>query len=347
VMSTHRHRRNTPSLKWKSISMSEDIQLSIVVPVYNGKDTIRELTAQIWSTLTNTEYAGCYEIIFVNDHGKIDAWPTIKELASEFAYVRGINLRKNFGQHNATMAGLSFARADIIIIMDEDLQHPPTAIIPLATSIREGNDVCYTRYQNRKHAAWKRWGSNFNDIMAQWIISKPRSLYLSSYKALSKGVAEAILRYDGPYPYIDGLLLSATNSIDVIDIYHQARLSGQSSYNLKRLISLWLKMATGTSVYPLRLATFAGFGAAVISLLLLLYVLTIRLLNPDIPHGWASVVCTILFIGGMQMVFLGVLGEYVGRIYLRLNRVPQFVVRDTTFTLAESVDRLTTRPNQN
>ncbi|WP_202801593.1 glycosyltransferase family 2 protein [Rhizobium sp. CF122] len=311
--------------------MSEDIRLSIVVPVYNGKDTIRELTAQISSTLAPSEYAEYYEIILVNDCGKADAWPTIRELAVEFPYVRGINLRKNFGQHNATMAGLSYARADIIIVMDEDLQHPPSAILPLAASIRAGNDVCYTRYQDRKHATWKRWGSSFNDFMAQWIIRKPRGLYLSSYKAVSKGVAEAILGYDGPYPYIDGLLLSTTNSIDAIDVYHQERLSGVSSYNLRRLVSLWLKMATGTSVYPLRLATFAGFAVAVVSLLLLLYVLAIRMLNPDIPHGWASVVCTILFIGGMQMVFLGVVGEYVGRIYLRLNKVPQFIVRDTTF----------------
>ncbi|MBB4172083.1 glycosyltransferase family 2 protein [Rhizobium sp. BK538] len=306
------------------------VDVSIVVPVYNGSETIGVLRDQIDAVLSNTNFANSYEVVFVNDRGPVDAWPAICSLAERHPEVVGINLRRNFGQHNATMAGIAHARGEVIVIMDEDLQHPPAAIEALVDAVRRGADVCYTRYHNRQHATWKKWGSSFNDFMAGLLLKKPRGLYLSSFKAIHRDVAKDILRYTGPYPYIDGLLLATTSSIEAIDIDHQPRLAGESSYNLKRLVSLWLKMATGSSVYPLRIATFVGFLVALLSLLALVGVVVSRIANPDLEPGWASVIVTILFVGGVQMVFLGIIGEYVGRIYIRLNRPPQFVVKETT-----------------
>jgi undecaprenyl-phosphate 4-deoxy-4-formamido-L-arabinose transferase len=310
---------------------SDSILLTIVVPVYNGKDTIAELVRQIASALAESPYEHGYEVILVNDQGRSDVWPIIRHLAEQNLFVRGVDLRRNFGQHNATMAGLSYARGNVIIIMDEDLQHPPSAILPLARAVHNGVDVCYTRYRNRKHVVWKRWGSAFNDLVARWLLKKPRGLYLSSFKAMKQDVAREILRYTGPYPYIDGLLLSVTRSIEVIDIDHQHRLAGESSYGLKRLISLWLRMATGASIYPLRIATFCGFGIAASSAVALLVIIAQKLIDPAIEPGWTSTISAILMIGGLQMVFLGIIGEYVGRIYMGLNKSPQFSIRETTF----------------
>lgn len=308
-------------------------RLSIVVPVYRSAEVLPALVEQIGAAMAASDYAGRFELVLVNDCSPDNSWRVIEHLARENPFVRGVNLRKNAGQHNATMAGLSFARGAVIVIMDDDLQHPPSAVAELAKRIEAGADVCYTRYQRRQHASWKRWGSWFNDRMAVRILKKPAGLYLSSFKAMHRDIAETVLLYDGPYTYIDGLILNATNNITAMDIVHQQRHAGESNYNFKRLLSLWLKMATGSSIYPLRVATVAGFVLAGLALLALLFVVIDKLIHPNTQPGWSSIIATIIFIGGLQMVFLGIIGEYVGRIYIRVNRAPQFVVRQTTFPL--------------
>ncbi|UVK45388.1 glycosyltransferase family 2 protein [Mesorhizobium sp. AR07] len=308
------------------------VSLSIVVPVYRSADVLPELVRQVRDVLAGTKYDGEYELVLVNDSSPDASWSVIEDCAKECHWVRGLSLRKNFGQHNATMAGLRYSRGRIVIVMDDDLQHPPSAILALAEKIEAGYDVCYTHYKERKHAAWKKWGSRLNDIVAAWVLKKPRDLYLSSFKAMSRGVVDAILAYDGPYAYVDGLILGATNSIAAIDITHQERFTGRGNYNLRRSVGLWLKMATGSSVYPLRIATVTGFCMAALSLIFLMLIVVQRLTHPEMQPGWASIIATILLIGGLQMVFLGILGEYIGRIYIRLNNSPQYVVRETTFS---------------
>lgn len=309
----------------------EPMRLSIIVPVYRSATVLTELIVQVRDVLMPTEYSDRFEILLANDCSPDDSWKVIERLANEYQFVHGISLRKNVGQHNATMAGLSFSRGNIVVIMDDDLQHPPDAILDLVRSVEDGNDVCYSKYRGRKHVAWKRWGSNFNDWMATWILKKPRSLYLSSFKAMNRDIVDTILRYDGPYTYIDGLIVGATDSIASIEIDHQQRWDGNSNYNLRKLLSLWLKMATGSSIYPLRIATIAGFFLAAMSMIIFLLVIADRLLHPAVQPGWASVIATVLFIGGVQTFCVGVIGEYVGRIYIRLNNAPQFVVGKTTF----------------
>jgi undecaprenyl-phosphate 4-deoxy-4-formamido-L-arabinose transferase len=310
-----------------------EVSLSVVVPVYRSMDVLPELVAQVQAALAGSKYRDDFELVLVNDSSPDESWATIRRLAHDHAFVRGISLRKNVGQHNATMAGLCHARGGIIVIMDDDLQHPPSAILELARSIEAGNDVCYTRYRGRKHAAWKLWGSWLNDRAADLILKKPHGLYLSSFKAMNREIADAIIRYDGPFTYIDGLILATTDSITSIDIDHGARWAGEGNYNLRRSLSLWLRMATGSSVYLLRLATISGFALATLSLLVIAVVVIQKLTHPDISPGWASTIATILLIGGLQMIFLGLLGEYIGRIYIRVNRAAQFNVAQSTFKI--------------
>jgi undecaprenyl-phosphate 4-deoxy-4-formamido-L-arabinose transferase len=305
--------------------------LSIVVPVYRSAQILPQLVDLIYSEMNKEGLADSFELLLVNDDSPDNSWQVIRSLAQKHAFIKGISLRRNFGQHNAIMAGLNYVSGDFIVLMDDDLQHPPHAIGDLVRALSEGYDVCYTNYLNRQHAAWKKLGSQFNDWVATHLLGKPKGLYLSSFKGLRKEIAQEIIQYDGPYAYVDGLIFDVTRSITTIDIDHQARHDGEGNYNLRRSLSLWLKMATSFSVLPLRLATYTGFVLAAVSSIMIVFVLVQKLMHPDLPAGWASLIATILFIGGIQTLCIGVMGEYLGRTYLKLNRKPQFVVGSTTW----------------
>ncbi|KRE00626.1 ribonuclease III [Bosea sp. Root381] len=306
-------------------------RLSIVVPVYRSETVLNALVDQIAGALAGSRYEANFEIVLVNDCSPDSSWRVIERLSEDRPFVRGISLRRNAGQHNATMAGLNHATGDIVVIMDDDLQHPPSAILQIVKKIEDGHDVCYTNYRGRKHATWKQWGSRLNDWMATRLLDKPAGLYLSSFKAIDRGVVDEIIRYDGPYTYIDGLILSATGSITSVDIDHQDRFAGESGYNFRRLVSLWLKMVTGSSILPLRAASLLGFILALLSFLMFAVVVVERLSSPGIPPGWASILAAIFLSAGINLVCLGVMGEYIGRIYARTNNVSQFVVGKKTF----------------
>jgi undecaprenyl-phosphate 4-deoxy-4-formamido-L-arabinose transferase len=279
-------------------------------------------------------FGDSFELLLVNDASPDNSWQVICSLAEHHAFIKGISLRRNFGQHNAIMAGLHYVNGDFIVLMDDDLQHPPHAVGDLVRALSSGYDVCYTHYLNRQHATWKKLGSQFNDWAATRLLGKPKGLYLSSFKGMRKEIAQEIIQYDGPYAYIDGLIFDVTRSITTIDIEHQARQEGEGNYNLRRSLSLWLKMATSFSVLPLRIATYTGFLLAAVSSIMIIFVLVEKLLHPELPAGWASLIATILFIGGIQTLCIGVMGEYLGRTYLKLNRKPQFIVGSTTWSAA-------------
>jgi undecaprenyl-phosphate 4-deoxy-4-formamido-L-arabinose transferase len=305
-------------------------EVSIVVPVYGSEKILPHLVEQVEASMQRADVAGRYELILVNDASPDDSWNVIGDLAARYPFVRGVCLMRNFGQHNATMAGLNRARGEVVVIMDDDLQHPPQTILQLVDAVRGGYDVCYTDYVGRRHAVWKKFGSWINDRFASFLLKKPRGLYLSSYKALHRRVVRAIVRYEGPYAYLDGLILDVTRRITSVPIPHQPRMEGKGNYNLRRSLSLWLKMATSFSVMPLRAASLAGALLAVIAALSLIAVILDKLRHPDTPAGWTSLVAVMLLLGGLQLLFLGVIGEYLGRAYLKLNRKPQFVVRELT-----------------
>ncbi len=314
-------------------------KLSIVVPVYRSALILPRLVEQIAAEMRQAGLAENFELLLVNDASPDNSWQVIRSLAQDNPFIKGITLRRNFGQHNAIMAGLNHVRGDFIVLMDDDLQHPPQAIANMVRALSEGYDVCYTKYLNRQHAAWKKLGSQFNDWVATRLLNKPKGLYLSSFKAIRKDIADEIIKYNGPYAYVDGLILDTTRSITTIDIEHQARDEGEGNYNLRRSLSLWLKMATSFSVVPLRLATLMGFTLAALSAVMIIFVIVQKILHPELPAGWASLIATVLFIGGMQTVFIGLIGEYLGRAYLKLNHKPQFVIGSTTWTGTKQNDQ--------
>jgi undecaprenyl-phosphate 4-deoxy-4-formamido-L-arabinose transferase len=307
-------------------------RLSIVVPVYRSATILPQLVEQIYAEMNNENLSDNFELLLVNDASPDNSWQVIHSLANTHPYIKGISLRRNFGQHNAIMAGLNHVSGEFVVLMDDDLQHPPRAIGEMLRALNEGYDVCYTKYLNRRHSAWKKFGSKFNNWVATHLLGKPKGLYLSSFKAMSRGVAQEIIKYDGPYAYVDGLILDVTRSITTIDIEHQKRQEGEGNYNLRRSVSLWLKMATSFSVLPLRIATYAGFMLAALSSVMIVFVIAEKILHPELPAGWSSLIATILFIGGIQTLCIGMIGEYLGRTYLKLNHKPQFVIGATTWT---------------
>ena len=310
---------------------SSDILVSIVIPVYRSESILPLLVAEISKAMANEKLTDQFELILVNDCSPDNSWSVISAQADEHAFVKGINLRRNFGQHNATMAGLNHVSGDIVVIMDDDLQHPPESIGKMVAAISDGYDVCYTRYLNRKHPLWKKLGSQFNDWASSKFLGKPKGLYLSSFKAVRRDVVDEVIKYDGPYAYVDGLILDVTRSIIAIDIEHQTRLEGEGNYSLLSSISLWMKMATSFSVSPLRFASFMGFALALLSLIMIGIIFIQKMIHPEMPAGWASLIATILFIGGVQTLCIGMIGEYLGRTYLKLNGKPQYTIGALTW----------------
>ena len=319
-------------------------EVSIVVPVYRSERILPALVQQVEVALTNAGIADRFEIIFVCDASPDGSWDVIRSLASRFDFVRGICLRRNAGQHNATMAGLHFAKGAAIVVMDDDLQHPPFEIPRMLDELKRGFDVCYTRYRNRRHSWWKKAGSWINDRAATALLRKPRDLYLSSFKAMRREIALEIIKYDGPYAYLDGLILDVTSSISSIEIEHGERAVGVGNYTFGRSLSLWLKMATSFSIYPLRVLSFLGASLGIASIGAIFYIAIAKFQNPSIQTGWASLIATILFVGGVQLIGLGLIGEYLGRVYIKLNRRPQFVVRSDTNSTETNSDFRTPNP---
>jgi polyisoprenyl-phosphate glycosyltransferase len=311
-------------------AVEPSIEVSIVIPVYRSRDCLVPLVEALTGVLSAALSSGSYEIILVNDDSPDDSWTEIRRLANAYSSVKGVSLSRNFGQHNATMAGLREACGRFVVVMDDDLQHPPAAIPEILASLRSGADVCYTVYRERKHALWKKIGSWVNDAAATVLLGKPRGLYLSSFKGLTRIVVDAVTTYDGPFTYLDGLILDVTRKIDVVTVEHGHRFAGEGNYGLVKSVSLWLKMATSFSILPLRLASLAGMLLGIAAAAVAGYIVVGSLVNGTTYPGWASIMVAVLVVGCMQLLGIGLIGEYMGRAYLRMNNKPQFVVRERT-----------------
>ena len=299
--------------------------LSIVVPVYRGAATVGRLV----EALSELRPDGGMEIILVND-GSPDASAAVcQELLREARLpLIYIEHARNFGEHNAVMTGLRHACGDYVITMDDDLQNPPEEVVRLYDHARLGRwDVVYTRFRTKRHARWRNLGSRFANRAADWLLDKPKGLYLSSFRCMSAFVVRSVTSYGGPYPYIDGLVMQVTQRIDSIEVSHLPRLEGRSNYTLRRLVRLWLNLATSFSLLPLRFATIAGMAMAVLGALGAVATVAAALTEHHEPSGWASTMTVILLVSGVQSMILGTLGEYVGRTFLSANGKPQAAVR--------------------
>jgi undecaprenyl-phosphate 4-deoxy-4-formamido-L-arabinose transferase len=298
--------------------------LSIVIPVYNGAASIGELI----EALESLEVPGGHEIVLVNDCSPDESLKVCRAyLARARVPIVLVDLSRNFGEHNAVMAGLRHARGTHIVTMDDDLQNPPEEVLRLlAHAQRTGADVVYTYYAEKQHALWRNLGSRFTNRVADFVIDKPRGLYLSSFRCISAFAARQAAAYEGPFPYVDGLLLQATQRIGRLQVRHLPRAHGRSNYTFRRLVRLWLNMFVNFSVMPLRISTITGFAMSLCGLLGGLWVVAEALLLST-PPGWASITAAVLLLSGVQLLMLGLIGEYLGRLYLTANHTPQSIVR--------------------
>jgi len=239
-----------------------------------------------------------------------------------------LNLARNYGEHNAVMCGLRHARGCHVITMDDDLQNPPGEVLRLLRHAREGNyDVVYTYYAETRQSWTRQLGSRLTNRMADFLLDKPKGLYLSSFRCLSRFVADRVTAYAGPYPYVDGLIMQVTQNIGALLVEHLPRRAGRSNYNFRRLMRLWLRVAVNFSVMPLRLSLLLGAALGVAGLGASILVLIEYFLH-DLPLGYGSVMAAILVFSGAQLMMVGMLGEYVGRIYLTVSQRPQYTLRE-------------------
>lgn len=302
-------------------------KLSFVIPCYRSEHTLPHVVAEINEKMrTMDQYE--YEIILVNDCSPDNTIETIRQLCREQSNVIGLSFAKNFGQHSALMAGLRHSHGDYVVCLDDDGQTPADEVDRLLDKLEEGYDAVYAKYEHKHHSAFRNLGSRINERMTRMMLGKPADLYVSSYFAVRRFVADDMIRYENSYPYVIGLVLRATNHITNVVVNHRDREEGTSGYTLKKLMGLWFNGFTAFSVKPLRIATGIGGISAIAGFLYGIYTIIKRLVNPDVPMGFSSTMAAIVFFGGMVMIMLGLIGEYIGRIYISLNNSPQYVIRE-------------------
>lgn len=311
------------------------MKISIVIPCYSSakflENTVKEVEEEM-SLLTQYEY----EIILINDSSPDNTYEIIKKIAAQNNHVKGIHLAKNFGQHAALMAGFQYVTGDLVVCMDDDGQTPASEMHKLIENISDECDVVYARYETKKHAWYRNIGSKINSIMAEWMISKPKDLYVSSYFVAKRYVVDEMKRYSHSFPYVIGLVLRTTKNIKNVDVIHKERTVGESGYSVGKLLALWMNGFTAFSVKPLRIADLMGAASAILGFIFLIYVIVRRVLYGDAGAiGWSSLISVMLFIGGISMCIMGIIGEYIGRIYISINNAPQYVIKDTVGELEE------------
>jgi undecaprenyl-phosphate 4-deoxy-4-formamido-L-arabinose transferase len=307
--------------------------ISIIIPVYNSEKTIGPLVEAVAETLKS--HFERLEVILVNDGSTDRSHQCAVQIVDNYpGIMKYIKLARNFGEHNAVMCGLRYSTADCVVIIDDDFQNPPDEILKLVAKLSEGYDVVYSYYKKKHHDWFRNLGSSFNNWVATKLLKKPKGLYLSSFKAMNKFLAQTVVQYDGPYPYLDGLILRSTSSIGTQLCEHRSRETGRSNYTLRRLGRLWLNMFTSFSIIPLRISSILGLIMSIVGLLLaVFFIISWKmggiLFTSDIPPGWASTIVVLTLFSGVQLCMLGMIGEYLGRLFLTENRQPQFVVRET------------------
>ncbi|MBR6403566.1 MAG: glycosyltransferase family 2 protein [Eubacterium sp.] len=301
--------------------------ISIVIPCYNSESTISDVVGETQKHLKEKLSEYNYEFILINDCSKDNTIGVLSSLCEKDERITAIDFAKNFGQHAALLAGFREAQGDYVVCLDDDGQMPIESICEMIEALKGDIDVVQGRYQKTKQSLFRRLGSKVNALMAEMLINKPKELEMNSFWGAKKYVIKEIAKYEGPYPYIAGLILRTTSKIANIDVKHRARTRGNSGYTLFGLIKLWMNGFTAFSVIPLRIATYSGMICAILGFIMGIVEIIRKIMNPAMTMGYASTITIILFIGGMIMMMLGIIGEYVGRTYISINRAPQYVVK--------------------
>ncbi len=301
--------------------------LSFVIPCYGSERTVCAVVDEIVQQMAQNGVER-YEIICVNDYSPDHVWQTLMDLSDKYEQVCAIDLAKNMTRIPAVMAGFAQSTGDIVVVMDDDGQCPMHRIMDLLEPLESDYDVSIAKYPEKKQSRFKNFGSRVNQRMTEIMLDKPRELQFSNFLAIRRYVVDEVLKYTNPYPYLTGLLLRTTSRIRNVEMEERERLSGTTTYTFKKLISLWMNGFTAFSVKPLRIATLLGCIVAVAGFLLGLVTVLRKIIDPaNILAGYSSTMAVILFVGGILMLMLGMVGEYVGRIYISINKSPQYVIR--------------------
>lgn len=300
-------------------------EISVVIPVYKSEECIPELTRQIEDSLKEFNW----ELILVNDCSPDNSWTAIKEVSKENKNIIGINLRKNSGQDLAILAGLNHAKGEWIVIMDDDLQHSPYDIPKLYAQAQEGFDVVYADFKQKKQKLWKNLGSWLNGKVSEIALGKPKGIYLSPFKIINHSVVQEMCKLNNLFPYIDGLIFQITKNITQISIEHHKREYGKSNFTLLKSIQVFFRMMFGFSTFPLNFATYIGFFSSISGFILAVYYLIKFFLGLESLTGWTSQIVITLILGGLILLALGIIGKYIGQMYLTINNSPKYIVKET------------------
>jgi|TARA_B110000305_G_scaffold149026_1_gene165402 glycosyltransferase involved in cell wall biosynthesis len=300
---------------------------SVIIPTYKGSDTIIDLVNEINDLFKDLNF----EIIIINDDSPDDSHSKLVDLQKKNnKIITYIKLAKNFGEYNAVMAGLRHCKGDIAVIIDDDFQHQPSEALKLVRhSLSSNSDVVFTKYKDKKHSRIRNFMSLVNNLTAKFLIQKPKGLYLSSFKTIKRNIIDIITKYNGNYVYIDGLILSSTNKIESFEVEHHERVVGKSSYNTLKLFTHYLNLITNFSILPLRLFFIFGLIISSISFIFLLFIFFEKIFNPQVPLGYSSLLSAVIFFSGIQILFLGFIGEYIGKILKTVNKDHQYIIECT------------------
>ncbi len=306
----------------------KQVKISFVIPCYRSEDSIEDVLSEIEKTVEQRPgYA--YEVIAVNDNSPDRVLQVLKRRGEADRRIKILDLAKNGGKHAALMAGYAYAEGDIIVSVDDDGQCPIDKLWELLEPLFHGYDISLAKYPSKRQSAFKNFGSLVNAKMAQILLKKPKELQLSNFSAMKKFVCKEILKYQNPYPYIDGLFLRTTGKIANVLMDERERQTGSSGYTFLKSLNLWLNGFTAFSVLPLRIATLLGIVFSAAGFLFGIWVVVHKILTPDILAGYSSLMAVILFVSGILMMMMGLIGEYIGRIYISINNSPQYVIRET------------------
>jgi undecaprenyl-phosphate 4-deoxy-4-formamido-L-arabinose transferase len=305
----------------------------VVIPVYNSESILPELVPKLLAVLADV--GRCFEVVLVNDDSRDHSWQVIQDLVHRYRIVRGINLMRNYEQHNALLNGIRAARYDVIVTMDDDMQHPPDEIPKLLTKLAEGYDVVYGTPLEEQHGVWRDLAAQATKLALQSAMGAATARQASAFRAFRTELRRAFANYDSPYVVIDVLLTWGTTRFAAVPVRHAPRRNGVSGYSFKKLVVHAINLLTGFSVLPLRVASLMGFCCAFFGGLLLLYVVGRFLLQGSVP-GFPFLASALSIFSGIQLLVLGIMGEYLARMHFRSMGRPYSVVRTTAGFYSDS-----------
>jgi undecaprenyl-phosphate 4-deoxy-4-formamido-L-arabinose transferase len=296
--------------------------ISIIIPTYKGSKTLNKLVEELMVTFINFKI----EIVLINDFSPDDTHEQCVSLLERYSdKITYIKFSKNFGEHSAVMAGLKYSEGDLIIIMDDDYQNPPSeAFNLLEYSLKNNYDVVYTKYSIKKDSWFRNLISKIANVSAELLLKKPSSIYFSSFKLIKRNIVNEIIKYTGPFPFIDGLILSITQNIGSFEVRHDTRIDGKSGYNFYKLIKHYGNLTINFSTIPIHLFSILGLIITVLSIFFIISIVIEKIINPSIPQGYSTILTVVFFFAGVQLLFLGLIGEYVGKILKNVNKENQY-----------------------